>query len=155
MFSLLDVAIAQLDVGDVQSIRSWIALSLSYAAWRSGNRQTNVSDEADVVDAPGAQALSHKAGCALEDNSPKDGPRTRAKVRSRPYIFWDIIVCKPQNSYLLPRKSFMDADEKDTSIRAYANSEVSWRSLQDRGFSNYLEVLAGLGKSDCARRPPR
>jgi hypothetical protein len=46
----------------------------------------------------------------------------------------------------------MTSTERETLIRAYANGEISWHSLQRRGFENYIEVLAGLG--ELGLRPP-
>ena len=42
--------------------------------------------------------------------------------------------------------------EKETLIRQYAAGEVSWHALQERGFDNYLQVLAALG--ELGLRPP-
>jgi len=40
----------------------------------------------------------------------------------------------------------MTENEKEKLIRQYAAGEVTWRSLRERGFDNYVEVLAGLGE---------
>ena len=37
-------------------------------------------------------------------------------------------------------------------LNAYAVGEVSWRALQERGFEDYVQVLAGLG--ELGLRPP-
>ena len=37
-------------------------------------------------------------------------------------------------------------------LQDYAACRVSWHELQQRGFANYLEVLAGLG--EMGLRPP-
>jgi hypothetical protein len=37
-------------------------------------------------------------------------------------------------------------EERDRLLRAYAAGEISWRDLRRRGFDDYLEVLAGLGR---------
>jgi hypothetical protein len=37
-------------------------------------------------------------------------------------------------------------------VRAYALGEISWRELRERGFADYVEVLAGLG--ELGLRPP-
>jgi hypothetical protein len=42
--------------------------------------------------------------------------------------------------------------DRDELLRAYAAGAVTWRALQDGGFDNYLQVLAGLGK--LGLRPP-
>jgi hypothetical protein len=42
--------------------------------------------------------------------------------------------------------------EKDTPIRQYAAGEITWHALRERGFDNYLQVLAALG--DLGLRPP-
>jgi hypothetical protein len=46
----------------------------------------------------------------------------------------------------------MSEDEKEKLIRQYAAGEITWHSLQERGFKNYVEVLAGLG--ELGLRPP-
>ena len=42
--------------------------------------------------------------------------------------------------------------DKTALLRRYAAGEVTWRELQERGFADYLEVLAGLG--ELGLRPP-
>jgi len=37
-------------------------------------------------------------------------------------------------------------------LRRYAAGEITWSSLRERGFDNYLDVLAGLGR--LGLRPP-
>ncbi len=43
-------------------------------------------------------------------------------------------------------------NDKQKLIRQYAAGEISWHTLRDRGFENYLDVLGGLG--DLGLRPP-
>ena len=40
----------------------------------------------------------------------------------------------------------MAETEKQELIRKYAAGEVTWHSLQERGFADYVEALAGLGE---------
>jgi hypothetical protein len=40
----------------------------------------------------------------------------------------------------------MTNDDQDKMLRRYAAGEITWSSLRDRGFDNYLVVLAGLCK---------
>ncbi len=40
----------------------------------------------------------------------------------------------------------MTPKEKETLIRQYAAGEITWHSLRERGFDNYVEVLSGLGE---------
>ncbi|HEX3860364.1 MAG TPA: hypothetical protein VHY35_01575 [Stellaceae bacterium] len=42
--------------------------------------------------------------------------------------------------------------EKEILIRQYAAGELSWHALRERGFDNYLQVLAALG--NLGLRPP-
>ena len=42
--------------------------------------------------------------------------------------------------------------ERMQLLRDYAECRVTWHDLQARGFTDYLEVLAGLG--ELALRPP-
>jgi len=46
----------------------------------------------------------------------------------------------------------MANDDQDNMLRRYAAGEITWSSLRERGFDNYLDVLAGLGK--LGLRPP-
>ncbi len=46
----------------------------------------------------------------------------------------------------------MTHDEKNQLLRQYAAGEISWTSLRGRGFENYRDVLAGLGRLHL--RPP-
>jgi len=46
----------------------------------------------------------------------------------------------------------MAESEKQRLIRQYAAGDLTWRNLQERGFDNYVEVLAGLGA--LGLRPP-
>ena len=41
---------------------------------------------------------------------------------------------------------------REQMLRDYAAGEVTWTTLRERGFDNYLEVLAGLG--ELGLRPP-
>ena len=45
----------------------------------------------------------------------------------------------------------MDAG-KTHLLRDYATGAVTWRYLQEQGFDNYVQVLAGLG--ELGLRPP-
>ncbi len=40
----------------------------------------------------------------------------------------------------------MTPKEKETLIRQYAAGEITWHSLRERGFDNYVEVLSGLAE---------
>ena len=42
--------------------------------------------------------------------------------------------------------------ERETLIRQYASGEVTWHALRERGFDNYVQVLAALG--ELGLRPP-
>ena len=42
--------------------------------------------------------------------------------------------------------------DKEALIRQYAAGEISWRTLQERGFADYVEVLGALG--ELGLRPP-
>ena len=44
------------------------------------------------------------------------------------------------------------APDRDSLLRAYARSEITWRELQDLGFEDYIQVLGGLG--ELGLRPP-
>ena len=46
----------------------------------------------------------------------------------------------------------MGESEKQKLIRQYAAGEATWHSLRERGFDDYVEVLAGLG--ELGLRPP-
>ena len=46
----------------------------------------------------------------------------------------------------------MTESEKEKLIRRYAAGEIAWRTLRERGFENYLDVLTALGK--LGLRPP-
>jgi hypothetical protein len=46
----------------------------------------------------------------------------------------------------------MTKSDKEQLIREYAAGEVTWSALRRRGFDNYLDVLAELGK--LGLRPP-
>ena len=46
----------------------------------------------------------------------------------------------------------MTNDDRDDMLRRYAAGEITWSSLRARGFDNYLDVLAGLGR--LGLRPP-
>jgi hypothetical protein len=43
-------------------------------------------------------------------------------------------------------------NERDKLIRQYAAGEITWSTLRERGFENYLNVLAALGERGL--RPP-
>ncbi len=45
----------------------------------------------------------------------------------------------------------MNADSENL-IRQYANGDITWRALRERGFDDYVQVLAGLG--ELGLRPP-
>lgn len=46
----------------------------------------------------------------------------------------------------------MTESEKETLIRQYAAGEVTWHTLQERGFEDYIQVLGALG--ELGLRPP-
>jgi hypothetical protein len=46
----------------------------------------------------------------------------------------------------------MPESERQKMIRQYAAGDITWRVLRERGFENYVEVLAGLG--ELGLRPP-
>ena len=46
----------------------------------------------------------------------------------------------------------MQPDERQTLIRQYAANQINWHELRERGFDNYVQVLAGLG--ELGLRPP-
>jgi hypothetical protein len=46
----------------------------------------------------------------------------------------------------------MATNERETLIRQYAAGGITWSTLRERGFENYVEVLAGLG--ELGLRPP-
>lgn len=46
----------------------------------------------------------------------------------------------------------MIAPERETLIRQYAAGEMTWHVLQERGFDDYVAVLAALG--ELGLRPP-
>lgn len=48
--------------------------------------------------------------------------------------------------------SHMASDERDQVLRAYAAGDLTWSVLRGRGFENYRDVLAGLGR--LGLRPP-
>jgi hypothetical protein len=43
-------------------------------------------------------------------------------------------------------------EEEETLIRQYAAGQISWHELQEPGFADSVQVLAGLGELDL--RPP-
>lgn len=45
-----------------------------------------------------------------------------------------------------------ESEPRERLLRAYAAGEISWRELRQRGFADYVEVLAGLG--ELGLRPP-
>lgn len=42
--------------------------------------------------------------------------------------------------------------EREMLLRKYAAGEITWSTLRERGFENYLHVLGGLGEPGL--RPP-
>lgn len=46
----------------------------------------------------------------------------------------------------------MIQSDRDKLIRQYAAGEITWSALRERGFENYVEVLAALGERGL--RPP-
>lgn len=40
----------------------------------------------------------------------------------------------------------MTETERDTLIRRYAAGDITWSELRERGFDNFLDVLAALGE---------
>jgi hypothetical protein len=46
----------------------------------------------------------------------------------------------------------MTKEESETLLRRYAAGGISWSTLRELGFDNYLDVLAGLG--ELGLRPP-
>ncbi len=42
--------------------------------------------------------------------------------------------------------------EREALLRRYARGELTWHDLRQRGFDDYVEVLAGLG--ELGLRPP-
>jgi hypothetical protein len=46
----------------------------------------------------------------------------------------------------------MDDLEKQKLIRQYAAGEISWHTLRERGFDDYVQVLGALG--ELGLRPP-
>lgn len=46
----------------------------------------------------------------------------------------------------------MDTETRDSLIRQYAAGEITWHDLRERGFEDYVQVLAALGERGL--RPP-
>ena len=46
----------------------------------------------------------------------------------------------------------MQVSERDALIRQYAAGDVTWHTLQERGFEDYVQVLGALG--ELGIRPP-
>jgi hypothetical protein len=46
----------------------------------------------------------------------------------------------------------MTESDQEKLIRQYAAGEITWHTLRERGFDNYVDVLAGLGR--LGLRPP-
>jgi hypothetical protein len=46
----------------------------------------------------------------------------------------------------------MEVSERDALIRQYAAGDVTWHTLQERGFEDYVQVLGALG--ELGLRPP-
>lgn len=67
-----------------------------------------------------------------------------------------MFLFEKQNKHKDTEKSIKDfnmtGNERENLIRAYAKGEISWHSLQNRGFDNYFKVLVGLG--ELGLRPP-
>ena len=42
--------------------------------------------------------------------------------------------------------------DREALLRRYAKGEMTWHELRERGFDDYVEVLAGLG--ELGLRPP-
>ena len=46
----------------------------------------------------------------------------------------------------------MQPNERHALIRQYSGGEITWYELRERGFDDYIQVLAGLG--ELGLRPP-
>jgi hypothetical protein len=46
----------------------------------------------------------------------------------------------------------MTNPDRDKLIRQYAAGEITWRTLRERGFDDYVQVLGALG--ELGLRPP-
>ena len=46
----------------------------------------------------------------------------------------------------------MSPEQEEGLIRQYASGEIAWHDLRERGFDNYVNVLAALGR--LGLRPP-
>ncbi len=46
----------------------------------------------------------------------------------------------------------MEVSARDALIRQYAAGDVTWHTLQERGFEDYVQVLGALG--ELGLRPP-
>ncbi|MEO9191420.1 MAG: hypothetical protein ABI224_15685 [Acetobacteraceae bacterium] len=46
----------------------------------------------------------------------------------------------------------MQPDERNELVRLYAAGEITWHTLQERGFADYVQVLGALG--ELGLRPP-
>ncbi len=46
----------------------------------------------------------------------------------------------------------MNETEREILVRQYAAGEIAWRTLRERGFDDYVQVLAALG--ELGLRPP-
>jgi hypothetical protein len=40
----------------------------------------------------------------------------------------------------------MQPELREALVRQYAGGEITWHELQERGFDNYVQILAGLGE---------
>jgi hypothetical protein len=58
---------------------------------------------------------------------------------------------KPQDRFPKGKPS-MTENGKEQLARQYAAGEITWRSLHERGFEDYVAVLAALG--ELGLRPP-
>ena len=60
---------------------------------------------------------------------------------------------EPPDCYtVFPGTIAMQPDERQSLIRQYAADQITWHELRERGFDNYVQVLAGLG--ELGLRPP-
>ncbi len=46
----------------------------------------------------------------------------------------------------------MRPDERNELVRLYAAGDITWHTLQERGFEDYVQVLGALG--ELGLRPP-
>lgn len=55
--------------------------------------------------------------------------------------------------YLRRKRCRDDPGQNDQLLRLYAAGEISWTLLRGRGFDNYRDMLAGLGRLHLAGKP--